>query len=118
MHKVILSMWKVMEEGISMACVGNTEATDLPKTQGLYYDTMKNKAGQLRGDQLAQKLECRAEECGLEIKSVLEYTDKSGVTSGIILSPKLTCTLDGNYSNKTILQVMQMDQPCQEASSI
>lgn len=55
---------------------------------------------------MAQGLECHTEECGPEMKSISEYRDRSGVISGIILNPNLTCTLDGNYSNKTTLQVI------------
>ena len=39
---------------------------------------MKNKAGWGGWDQLAHRLECQAEECGLEMKNVLECREKSG----------------------------------------
>lgn len=58
---------QVMEEGVRVACVGNSEATGLAKAQSVSSGTVRNMAGEIGWDQVAQGLECHAEECGLEM---------------------------------------------------
>lgn len=55
-----------MEKGIHAACVRKSEATGLLKRKACVNIQRIGK------DQLAQGLECQAEECGLEMRSVLE----------------------------------------------